>query len=60
MTQELADLFGLALPEPFKRQAHKTAGYQPESGLFKSPKRETKESFLARMSKTLINSGSEE
>jgi hypothetical protein len=29
-------------------------------GLFKSPKRETKESFLARMSKTLISSGSEE
>jgi hypothetical protein len=31
-----------------------------DAGLFKSPKRETKESFLARMSETLINSESEE
>jgi hypothetical protein len=28
VTEELADLFGLTLPIPLKRQAHKTAGYQ--------------------------------
>jgi len=28
MTQELASLFGLALPIPFKKQAHTMTGYQ--------------------------------
>ena len=40
MAQELAELFNLTLPVLFKRQAHKTAGYQlgPEPRFTTSPR----------------------